>query len=92
MLQDIRFALRTFARNPLFTLGAIATLALGIGLNSTLFSLSNAVLFRPLPGVAEPDRLAWVSTLLRDLLDAGTTGVVSGARATARGSALDLPR
>lgn len=66
MLQDIRFALRTFARNPLFTLGAVATLALGIGVNSTIFSLSNAVLFRPLPGVAEPGRLAWVSTLLRD--------------------------
>ena len=66
MRQDVRFAVRSLARQPMFALGAIATLALGIGANSTIFTLSNAVLFRHLPGIAAPAQLVWVSSVWRD--------------------------
>jgi predicted permease len=54
--QDLRFSFRMLVAKPAFTLLAILSLALGIGLNSTIFSLVNAVLLRPLPA-EEPDRL-----------------------------------
>ena len=49
MAQNLRFALRTLLRNPAFAATAIATLALGIAVNTTIFSVVNAVLLRPLP-------------------------------------------
>src|SRR6185503_18646832 len=72
--QDFKYAVRSLSRSPLFALGAIATLALGIGVNSTIFTLANGALFRSLPGIAAPSELAWVSGLW---LDRGRPGGMS---------------
>jgi predicted permease len=55
-MQDIRFAVRSFVKNPWFTLAAVLSLAIGIGANTSIFSVANALLFRPLP-YDSPDRL-----------------------------------
>ena len=54
--QDARFALRQFARHPVFTAAAVLTMALGIGANSAIFSVAYTVLLKPLP-YAHSDRL-----------------------------------
>src|SRR5579884_3641217 len=59
--RDFRFASRILRRNPAFALGVIATLALCIGANTAMYSIVDAVLFRPLP-FPQPDRLAAFAT------------------------------
>lgn len=60
VLRDVRYAMRNLIKRPAFTLVALATLALGIGANTAIFSLVNTVLLRPLP-VPRPEQIVSVS-------------------------------
>ncbi|HXJ06883.1 MAG TPA: ABC transporter permease [Candidatus Acidoferrum sp.] len=65
-IQDIRYASRGLRRNPGFALVCILTLALGIGANTAIFTVINAVLIRPVPGVANPGELVTFERLQKN--------------------------
>ena len=58
---DVRLSFRTLVKNPGFTVVAVTMLALGIGVNAAVFTVTNAVLFKGFPLVAGNDRLAYIS-------------------------------
>ena len=66
LLQDLKFGLRMLAKNPGFTAVAVITLALGIGANTAVFSVVNAILLRPLP-YTDPGRLMWLTQDIQQL-------------------------
>ncbi len=68
LLQDVRFAIRVLRHNPAFTTLAVLTLALGIGANTTIFSMTNATLLRAPDGIHAPDRVVQIG---RDRPDQG---------------------
>src|SRR6185436_20500642 len=74
MLADLKFALRQLAKAPGFAFVAIATLALGIGACTAMFSIANAVLLKPLPFRA-PERLVWIENVFGGGLSERTTRV-----------------
>jgi putative ABC transport system permease protein len=63
--QDVRYAIRSFRRNPTFTVVAVTVLAVGMSLNAAIFAMVNAVLLRPLP-VRAPGQIRYVYALSRD--------------------------
>src|SRR5213593_3044129 len=60
--RDLRHAARLLGRDPLFTLTAVLSLAIGIGANTTIFTIGQALLFRASAGVADPDALIDIGT------------------------------
>ena len=63
LLRDLRFGLRTLAKTPVFTCAVVSTLALGIGANTAVFTVTNALLLRPFP-FRNPEQI--VSILSKD--------------------------
>jgi putative ABC transport system permease protein len=88
LLQDIRYALRTFRRNPIFTLAVVATLALGIGVNVTMFSVVDTLLFRMPDHVRAPEMIVDVSLQDSDPGRAGIFGCYPGYLRLAQNSRL----
>ena len=70
LLKDSIYAARALRRSPIFAITAIATIALGIGASTAIFSVARAVLLRPLP-YKNPDRLvlAWEDMRVRNVRD-----------------------
>jgi len=60
LLRDIRYGVRDLLRRPAFTIVAVVSLALGIGLNTAIFSIVNVILLRPVPVVKDQSNIVWL--------------------------------
>jgi predicted permease len=74
LLQDLKYTFRTLGKDALFTTFAVLIIGLGIGASTTLFSVVNTLLLRPLP-FRDPERLAWVTNYKTGGLSGATTQV-----------------
>src|SRR5207302_9151430 len=72
LLKDLRYAARQFSRNPVFTAVAVASLAVGIGANTAIFSVMNSAMLKSLP-VRDPQSLV----MLTDPNQSGVSSVLS---------------
>ncbi|HEY9463845.1 MAG TPA: ABC transporter permease, partial [Vicinamibacterales bacterium] len=88
LVQDVRYAVRSLWHTPVFTAAAIVTLALGMGANATIFTLLDAVLFKPLP-VPRPDELL---TIYENSPDAAPNALPDTAGGTGRYLRFSYPR
>ena len=86
--QDVKYGVRSLRRTPVFTAAAILTLALGMGANTTIFTLLDAVLFKPLP-VPQPDELL---TVYEHSPDAAPNALPDTAGGTGRYLRFSYPR
>jgi len=77
LLKNMRFSLRSMRRTPVMTIAVVATLAIGIGANTAVFSVVNGILIKPLP-YSDPERLVSVAHVapgiqLSDSRDVGSS-------------------
>ncbi len=75
LLDDLRYAVRLLVKNPVFTGVVVLTLALGIGLNTAVFSVIDGLLLRPLPGTRAPDELVQLYRTYRGDMRFGSNSV-----------------
>src|ERR1700752_4782334 len=66
LLQDLRYALRSFRNRPMFAAVAILTIAIGIGANTTIFSWLRSLVLDPFPGAGDPDRVVAIENTAPD--------------------------